>query len=122
MSSTHPNTPRPRRSRIVTVRFIPDEYEDLMEAAREHSLSASTMLRGALGYARIPPPKTDAATAAQLGRIGGNLWQLIGLIRMGKSTHDEAVIEELRKAVLNINERLLDVSLADVGRDEEASE
>lgn len=121
MSGPHPR-PRPVRSRIVTVRFAPDEHAELMAAASQHSLSASQMLRASLGYACIPPPKTDAATAAQLGRIGGNLWQLIREIRRGHCTHNEAVVEELRQVIMAINLRLLRVDLAKIEPTAEAPE
>lgn len=74
------------------------------------------MLRGALGYARIPPPRTDAATAAQLGRIGGNLWQLIREIRNGRCHLDEAVIEEIRQEILSLRRSLLKVSLEEADK------
>lgn len=102
-----PQAKAARRSHLITCRLAPEEHAELQSLAREYRVTSSALLRAALGYGHLPPARTDAKTAAQLGRIGGNLWQLVRLIRAGQSTHDEAVIEALRQEVLELRLTLL---------------
>jgi hypothetical protein len=63
---------------MVTVRFKPDEHQQLVDAAASTGLSYSDLIRQTAACIVIEarPPKIHADTLAELGRWGNNLNQL----------------------------------------------
>jgi hypothetical protein len=72
------DAPLPHRTRIVSIRFRPAEWESVRERAALCGLSPSRYLRRtALGSVpRARPGAVERAAVHQLARIGNNLNQL----------------------------------------------
>lgn len=78
-SIKHPGLSSPVLTRIVTVRFEPEEYAYLQSVADERHLTFSGLLRRICLNYPIPPqrtPQLDGEAVRELNRIGCNLNQV----------------------------------------------
>lgn len=79
------------RDHIIRIRTSPEETSKIQELAKGRGLSISELMRRAALSARMPERKFDATdfvlltrTLAELGRIGGNLNQLVRRANRGQ--------------------------------------
>ena len=69
--------PKPKRTRMVRIRFTEDEYAAVSQKAIASSLTLSELVRRAALEKPLPQPKSEmAATYEQLARLGNNVNQL----------------------------------------------
>lgn len=81
------------RSRIVRVRASDTEFSKMKDVAKARGLSISELVRRAALGTRMPARAFDARhaivlarTLGELGRVGGNLNQLVRLANSGRIT------------------------------------
>jgi len=77
-----------RREQAISVRFRPEELEQVAEAARPFSLSVGAYARRLLLGTRPHPPRLPRevlALVGELNRIGNNLNQLVKLIHQHRA-------------------------------------
>lgn len=101
-----PTTPRKRRKpegaardAVVPVRLTPFERDELAEIAEQRNTTLSGLLRTLALGRNLPaqkPPKIDADTYLELGRIGNNLNQIA---RALNAVHTVPPFERLTEAV-----------------------
>ena len=102
--------PRPRLSEIdkkekrLTVRFKPEEMEELLSQADVCGLSVSELVRRRSLHRRVVPA-ADLKMISELRRIGGLVklsFSQTGGIYSGKTA---AILDELRSAIIRVGKR-----------------
>ena len=70
--------PKPKRTRMVRIRFTEDEYAAVSQKAIASSLTLSELVRRAALEKPLPQPKSEIeiATYEQLAKLGNNVNQL----------------------------------------------
>ena len=103
-----PNTPLFKRTDMertkrVTIRFTPDEYNSLKEKATQFDMTLSDYIRTKLLTKRekIRPSKCNKELLYHINRIGNNLNQIAKHCNISKSI-DKLVLKEL----INIEQQL----------------
>lgn len=104
------------RSRIVRVRTTDTEFSQMKDIAKARGLSISELVRRAALGTRMPARTFDANHAAalaralgELGRVGGNLNQLVRLANSGRITGREDELANVLADVGALRSRLRDL-------------
>ncbi len=77
-----------QRSRMLTVRFTPEELTIIRHDAQAHGQSVGAMVRSSLLHIRLQPSRIDRLAVArllgQLGKIGSNINQIAYHLNTGR--------------------------------------
>lgn len=101
------------RDRIIRIRASTEELSKIEELAKGRGLSISEMIRRAAFGVRMPARTFDAShiilltrTLAELGRVGGNLNQLVRRANSGKLAGHDADLASTLSGIDNLRDRL----------------
>lgn len=104
------------RDRIIRIRASAEELSKIEELARGRGLSISEMMRRAAFGVRMPTRTLDAShimvltrTLAELGRIGGNLNQLVRRANSGKLAGHDAELVGTLSGIDTLRDRLREI-------------
>ncbi|MBX5160569.1 MobC family plasmid mobilization relaxosome protein [Rhizobium sp. NZLR8] len=104
------------RDRIIRIRASIDEMSKIEELAKGRGLSISEMMRRAAFGVRMPARTFDAThitlltcTLAELGRIGGNLNQMVRRANSGKLAGHDADLSNTLSGIDTLRDRLRDI-------------
>ena len=104
------------RDRIIRIRASTEELAKIEELARGRGISISEMMRRAAFGVRMPVRTFDAThiflltrTLAELGRIGGNLNQMVRRANSGKLTGQDADLPNTLSGIDTLRDRLRDI-------------
>ncbi len=104
------------RTRVVPIRFTPEERKEIGMSARAFHLSLSEYVRRAVLKRRLPPlpaPEINRSAYQELARVGNNLNQLTKAIHSGQaSCVGVGLLEEISAAVQNLALNVLASRLA----------
>ena len=95
------------RTKRVTIRFTPDEYNSLKEKATQFDMTLSDYVRTTLLSKRekVRPSKCDKSLVYEINRIGNNLNQIARHCNT-TGTVDKLVLKELVEIEKKLNELL----------------
>ncbi|NKK43479.1 plasmid mobilization protein [Rhizobium leguminosarum] len=101
------------RDRIIRIRASAEELSKIEELARGRCLSISEMMRRAAFGVRMPTHTLDAnhiillaRTLAELGRIGGNLNQMVRRANSGKLAGHDTELASTLSGIDTLRDRL----------------
>ena len=105
--------PKPKRTRMVRIRFTEDEYAAVSQKAIASQLTLSELVRRAALEKPLPQPKSEMAIATyeQLARLGNNVNQLAKAantaVKMGEEPkvsveHWQKVYQEIKHLGMEI--------------------
>lgn len=104
------------RDRIIRIRASVEELAKIKELATARGLSISEMMRRAGLGVRMPARTFDAThitsltrTLAELGRMGGNLNQMVRRANAGKLVGHDAELASTLACITTVRERLREV-------------
>ena len=104
------------RDRIIRLRVTEAEATTMKDLAKARGLSLSDMVRRAALGVRMPPRRLDHTNAVllarivgELGRIGGNLNQLVRRANGGRLAGHDAELSETLSGIDALRRRIRDM-------------
>lgn len=104
------------RTATIGVRVTPSEYAELRAKAERMGMTPGQWLRTAALTRRLPPPPVPEANRAeyvQLGRLAGNINQLLRLAYAGSVSVDSGLLESVAAEVRRLRLALLGIESED---------